>query len=79
MTNAASQPTDARPLRPYRVVVRLKAKSGSVEDGSMSFETLARSAAEAEQAVLAKHHKDWEVHYLMDGIQAVFPADEGGG
>lgn len=76
MTNATSQPADVRPLRPYKVVIKLKAKSGSVEDESMTFETLARSAAEAEEAVLAKHHKDWEVHYLMDAIQAVFPSDE---
>jgi hypothetical protein len=26
--------------------------------------------------VMARHHKDWEAHYLFDGIEAAFPTQE---
>lgn len=64
--------------RCYKVIVKLKAKSGTVPDTTMTFETLADTPLEAEQAVMARHHKDWEAHYLFDGVQAVYPCEEAG-
>ncbi|MGN2390733.1 hypothetical protein [Pelomicrobium sp. G1] len=66
----------ARQPRSYTVIVKLKSKGGSVPDTVMAYATLAASAAEAEQMVMARHHKDWEAHYLFDGVEAAFPTQE---
>ncbi|GIX28696.1 MAG: hypothetical protein KatS3mg123_2577 [Burkholderiales bacterium] len=74
MIDPAAQRT--REPRSYTVIVKLKSKGGSVPDTVMAYATLAASAAEAEEAVMARHHKDWEAYYLFDGIEAAFPTQE---
>jgi hypothetical protein len=66
----------AREPRSYTVIVKLKSHGGSAPDTTMAYATLATSAAEAEQMVVARHHKDWEAHYLFDGVEAAFPTQE---
>lgn len=69
------EPAPRRDREPhsYTVIVKLKSKGGSVPDTTLAYTTLATSAAEAEEAVVARHHKDWEAHYLFDGVEAAFP------
>ncbi|HSO06382.1 MAG TPA: hypothetical protein VLW45_04035 [Pelomicrobium sp.] len=73
-----SQGNPARSAAPrcYRVIVKLKSRGGEIPDRSMTFETLAASSVEAEEKVMAERHREWETHYLFDGIQAAFPCED---
>lgn len=62
--------------RCYRVIVKLRSRGGEIPDRSMTFETLATSGVEAEEKVMAERHREWETHYLFDGIQAAFPCED---
>lgn len=73
--NQATHPRAAAPRR-YRVIVKLRSRGGGIPDRSMTFETLANSSAEAEEKVLATRHREWETHYLLEGIQAAFPGED---
>lgn len=69
-------PAHAGEPRRYRVIVKLRSRGGDIPDRSMTFETLAGSSAEAEEKVMATRHREWETHYLFDGIQAAFPCED---